>query len=44
MQGSKDSKGLADLSLPEVEKDKRGKISTKLTTLGKLLVTSNAIN
>jgi hypothetical protein len=44
VQGSKDSKGLADLSLPEVERGERGKFSTKLTTLGKLLVTSNAIS
>jgi hypothetical protein len=44
VQGSKDSKGLADLGLLEVERGDRGKISTKLTTLGKLLVTSNALS
>jgi hypothetical protein len=44
VQGAKDSKGLADLGLVEVEKGDRGKISAKLTTLGKLLVTSNAIS
>src|SRR5918999_176088 len=43
VQGSKDSKGLADLGLLEVERGDRGKISAKLTTLGKLLVTSNAL-
>ncbi len=43
VQGAKDSKGLADLGLVDVEKGDRGKISAKLTTLGKLLVTSNAI-
>jgi hypothetical protein len=44
VMGSRDSKGLADLGLLEVEKGDRGKISAKLTTLGKLLVTSSAIN
>ncbi|MCI0561382.1 MAG: hypothetical protein MN733_23085 [Nitrososphaera sp.] len=44
VMGSRDSKGLADLGLIEVEKGERGKISAKLTTLGKLLVTSSAIN
>src|ERR671918_1130534 len=43
VQGSKDSKGLADLGLLEVEKGDRGKISAKLTTLGKLLVGSNTL-
>jgi hypothetical protein len=43
VQGGKDSKGLADLALVEVEKGDRGKISAKLTTLEKLLVTSNAL-
>jgi hypothetical protein len=43
VQGAKDSKGLADLGLVDVEKGDRGKISAKLTTLGKLLVTSNTI-
>ena len=39
IQGARDSKGLADLGLLEVEKGERGKISARLTTLGKLLVT-----
>lgn len=43
IQGSKDSKGLADLGLLEVEKGDRGKISAKLTTLGKLLVSGSVI-
>src|ERR671915_2661017 len=43
VQGGKDSKGLAGLGLIEVEKGERGKISATLTTLGKLLVTSNAL-
>jgi hypothetical protein len=38
VQAIKASKVLADLSLPEVEKDKRGKIS-KTYNFGKLLVT-----
>ena len=44
VMGSRDSKGLADLGLLEVEKGDRGKISAKLTTLGKLLVTSSSIS
>jgi hypothetical protein len=44
VQGGKDSKGLAGLGLIEVEKGERGKISATLTTLGKLLVTSNALH
>lgn len=43
VQGGRDSKGLADLGLVEVEKGDRGKICAKLTTLGKLLVSSNAL-
>ena len=38
IQGGRDSKGLADLELLEIEKADRGKISARLTTLGKLLV------
>jgi hypothetical protein len=38
IQGARDSKGLADLGLLEVEKGERGKISARVTTLGKLLV------
>jgi hypothetical protein len=44
VQGARDSKGLVDLGLAEVERGDRGKISVKLTTLGKLLVTSNALS
>jgi hypothetical protein len=43
VQGAKDSKGIADLGLVEVEKGDRGKISARLTTLGKLLVSSNTL-
>lgn len=43
VQGGRDSKGLADLGLVEVEKGDRGKICAKITTLGKLLVSSNAL-
>ncbi|TLX68947.1 MAG: hypothetical protein E6L03_01910 [Thaumarchaeota archaeon] len=43
VQGAKDSKGLADLGLVEVEKGDRGKISARLTTLGMLLVSSNTL-
>jgi hypothetical protein len=43
VQGGKDAKGLAGLGLIEVERGERGKISATLTTLGKLLVTSNAL-
>ncbi len=42
VMGSRDSKGLADLGLLEVEKGERGKISAKLSALGKLLVAGNA--
>jgi hypothetical protein len=38
IQGGRESKGLADLGLLEIEKGERGKISARLTTLGKLLV------
>ena len=38
IQGARESKGLADLGLLEIEKGERGKISARLTTLGKLLV------
>ena len=38
IQGARDSKGLAELGLLEVEKGERGKVSSRLTTLGKLLV------
>lgn len=44
IQGARDSKGLADLGLVDVEKGDRGKISAKLTVLGKLLVSSNTLS
>jgi hypothetical protein len=44
VQGGKDSKGLANLGLVEVERGDRGKMIIHLTTLGKLLVTSNTLN
>lgn len=44
VMGSRDSKGLADLGLLEVEKGDRGKISARLTTLGKLLVTGSSVS
>jgi hypothetical protein len=43
VQGGKDSKGLVNLGLVEIEKGDRGKISSTLTTLGKLLITSNTL-
>jgi hypothetical protein len=44
VQGGKDSKGLANLCLVEVERGDRGKMIINLTTLGKLLVSSNTLN
>ena len=41
IMGGKEARGLAELGLVEVEKGDRGKLLTKLTTLGKLLVRSN---
>ncbi len=38
IMGSKDSKGLVELGLLDVEKGDRNKASVKLTTLGKLLI------
>jgi len=43
VQGARDSKGLADLGLVEVERVERGKINVKLTTLGKLLIASSGL-
>jgi hypothetical protein len=43
VQGGKDSKGLVNLGHVEIQKGDRGKISPRLTTLGKLLVTSNTL-
>jgi PII-like signaling protein len=40
IMGGKEARGLAELGLVEVEKGDRGKLLTKLTTLGKLLVLS----
>lgn len=42
VMGSKEAKGLVELGLVEVEKGERGRVASKLTTLGKLLVISNA--
>jgi hypothetical protein len=44
IQGAKDPKGFTYLGLVEFDKGYRGKLSAKLTTLGKLSVSSNAIN
>ena len=44
VQGGKDSKGLANLGLVDVERGDRGKMIINLTTLGKLLVSSNTLN
>ncbi len=38
IQGARESKGLADLGLVEVSRVERGKLTVKLTTLGKLLI------
>ena len=43
VQGSKDAKGLLELGLVNIEKGERNKISTKITTLGKLLISSNSL-
>lgn len=36
-------KGLVELGLVDIEKGERNKISTKITTLGKLLISSNSL-
>ena len=41
IMGGREARGLAELGLVEVEKGERGKLGTKLTTLGKLLVVGN---
>jgi hypothetical protein len=41
IMGGKEARGLAELGLVEVEKGDRGRLLTKLTTLGKLLVLSS---
>ena len=38
VQGTRDTNGLADLGLVEVDRVERGRISIKLTTMGKLLI------
>ncbi|MFQ5970119.1 MAG: DUF6293 family protein [Nitrososphaerales archaeon] len=43
VQGARDSRGLADLGLVEVKRAERGKITVKLTTLGKLLIASSGM-
>ena len=43
VQGSKDAKGLVELGLVNIEKGERNKLSTKITTLGKLLISSNSL-
>lgn len=43
VMGTKEAKGLVELGLVEVEKGDRGRISSKLTTLGKLLVVNDSI-
>ncbi len=43
IMGSRESKGLVDLGLLEVEKGDRGRIFAKITTLGKLLVINYSI-
>jgi hypothetical protein len=43
VQGARESKGLADLGLVEVNRAERGKITVKLTTLGKLLIASSGV-
>lgn len=43
VQGSKDAKGLVKLGLVDIEKGERNKISTKITTLGKLLISSRSL-
>ncbi|GIU72066.1 MAG: hypothetical protein KatS3mg003_1545 [Candidatus Nitrosocaldaceae archaeon] len=41
IQGSKESKGLAELGLVEVERISRGKVKVRITTLGKLLISTS---
>lgn len=43
VMGTKEAKGLVELGLLEVEKGDRGRLSSKLTTLGKLLVVNDSI-
>lgn len=43
VMGSRDAKGLVELGLLEVEKGERGRVATKLTMLGKLLVINDSI-
>ncbi len=41
IRGSEDSRGLEDLGLVEVQRGKRGRIRAKLTTLGRVLLSSS---
>ena len=43
VQGGKESKGIADLGLIEIERGDRGRTVINLTLLGKLLVSSNTL-
>ncbi|MFQ6089759.1 MAG: hypothetical protein ACE5K0_12790 [Candidatus Methanofastidiosia archaeon] len=38
IRGGRDSKGLEDLGLVEVDRTQRGKLNIKLTTMGKLIL------
>lgn len=44
IQGARETKGLADLGLVEIERVERGKMEVKLTTLGKLLIANSTVN
>lgn len=44
IQGSKESKGLVDLGLVAIKRGDKNKMSIELTTLGKLIVSSKALN
>ena len=41
IQGSRESKGLAELGLVDVERANRGRIKVKITTLGRLLIATS---
>ncbi len=43
VMGSREAKGLSELGLLDVEKGERGRVSAKLTTIGKLLVINESI-
>ena len=44
VHGGRENKGLADLGLVDVDKGDRGKTVIRITTLGKLIITSNLEN